>query len=106
MLIRMMYVLPMILGRTYDVKKNTVGVDIFSMEDIETPRVTEESFYRSSLKTVETSSDVKEILEINGDLSLNIKAGTLAISGIGSYVKSALQTQNSLDILIKVRFRT
>lgn len=106
MLIRMMYVLPMILGRTYDVKKNTVGVDIFSVGDIIEPRVTEESFYRSNLKTVETSSDVKDILEINGDLSLNIKAGTLSVAGIGSYVKSSLQTQNSLDILIKVRFRT
>ncbi|GFT05295.1 stonustoxin subunit alpha, partial [Nephila pilipes] len=38
MIIRMIYVLPMILGRTYDVKKNTVGVDIFSSEDIQTPR--------------------------------------------------------------------
>ncbi|GBO43375.1 hypothetical protein AVEN_16576-1, partial [Araneus ventricosus] len=68
--------------------------------------VIQETFYNSNFKTIETSSDVKEILDINGDLSLNIKAGTFTIGGFGAYVKSSVQTQNSVDILIKVRFRT
>ncbi|CAL1275482.1 unnamed protein product [Larinioides sclopetarius] len=106
MIIRMMYVLPMILGRTYDLRTHTVGVDLFSQKDIENPRVIEETFYNSNFKTIETSSDVKEVLDINGDLSLNIKAGTFTIGGFGAYVKSSAQTQNSVDILIKVRFRT
>ncbi|XP_055925916.1 uncharacterized protein LOC129957577 [Argiope bruennichi] len=106
MIIRMMYVLPMILGRTYDMRTHTVGVDLFPREDIAQPRVIQESFYNSNFRTIETSADVKEVLDIYGDLSLNIKAGTFTIGGVGAYVKSSVQTQNSVDILVKVRFRT
>lgn len=39
MIIRLMYVLPMILGRTYDVQKNKVGVDIYPLDAIKDPMV-------------------------------------------------------------------
>ncbi|GIY21864.1 uncharacterized protein CDAR_430881 [Caerostris darwini] len=54
------------------------------MEDIKQPRVIEESFYNSNLKT----------------------AGTFTAGGFGSYMKSSMHSQNSVDILIKVSFRT
>lgn len=106
MIIRMMYVLPLILGRTYDLKKSSVGVDIFPKEATQNLKIIQESFYRSSYKTVETFTDVKEVLEINGDLSLGIKAGLFSFRGMGSYVKDTVNVQNAVDILTKVSFRT
>ena len=69
-------------------------------------QIIEESFFRSSYKTVETSSDVKDVLEINGDLSLGIKAGMFKFRGMGSYLKDTMNVQNAVDILTKVSFRT
>ncbi|KFM78323.1 hypothetical protein X975_22813, partial [Stegodyphus mimosarum] len=106
MIIRMMYVLPMIIGRTYDIEKKTVGVDIFPNEDVQNPRILEETFYTSSFKTIETSSDVKEFLSVKGDLSLGIKAGMFTFRGMGSYVKDSINTRNSVDVLTKVSYRT
>lgn len=78
----------------------TSGLNVFVLQE------NEESFYRSTYRTVESASDVRDVLEVDGALSLAIKAGALAARGIGAYVKSAATAQDSVDVLFKVSYRT
>ncbi|KAG8186279.1 hypothetical protein JTE90_004623 [Oedothorax gibbosus] len=108
MIVRMMYVLPMLLGRTYDVVTNNVGIDIFSPEDVRHPRVNPEPFYRSVSRTVEGAFEMREVLGVDAALSLALKTGAIsgAARGFGAYARGASEATDSVDVLIKVSFRT
>ncbi|GFT95197.1 MACPF domain-containing protein [Nephila pilipes] len=102
----MMYVLPMLLGQTYDLGKNRPGVQIFPANVSASATVLEQYFTDSQYRLVESNSQVKEFLDVSGALSLKIKSGMIDVSGEGSYTKDISSYDNSLQILIKVHFET
>lgn len=102
----MMYVLPMLLGQTYDLGKEKPGLQIFPANVEKNATVLQNYFTDSQYRMVENSEDVKDFLSISGKLSLKIKAGMVDVSGEGSYLKDSSSKSNGIEILVKVHFET
>ncbi|KFM78326.1 Stonustoxin subunit alpha, partial [Stegodyphus mimosarum] len=102
----MMYVLPMMLGQTYDLGKEKPGLQIY-LESVEENSVKiEHHFTDSQYRTVENAGEIKDFLDISGKLSLKIKSGVVDIGGEGSYLKDSSSKSNGIEILVKVHFET
>ncbi|GFR03431.1 stonustoxin subunit alpha [Trichonephila clavata] len=101
-----MYVLPMLLGQTYDLGKEKPGLQIFPVDVEKNATVVQHYFTDSQYRMVENSADVKDFLSISGKLSLKIKAGLIDVSGEGSYLKDSSTKTNGIEILVKVHFET
>ncbi|GFU03144.1 stonustoxin subunit alpha [Trichonephila clavipes] len=102
----MMYVLPMLLGQTYDLGKEKPGLQIFPADIEKNATVVQHYFTDSQFRMVENSEEVKDFLSISGKLSLKIKAGMVDVSGEGSYLKDSSSKTNGIEILVKVHFET
>ncbi|XP_055924611.1 uncharacterized protein LOC129956704 [Argiope bruennichi] len=102
----MMYILPMLLGQTYDLGKEKPGLHIFPKNVEENAVTLQHYFTDSQYRMVENAEDVKDFLSISGKLSLKIKAGMVDVSGEGSYVKDSSSKTNGIEILVKVHFET
>ncbi|GBO24537.1 hypothetical protein AVEN_42271-1, partial [Araneus ventricosus] len=102
----MMYVLPMMLGQTYDLGKDRPGLQIYPTNVNETATVIEQYFADTQYRLVEDTSQVKDFLDVSGKLSLKIKSGLIDVSGEGSYAKKISSSDNTVQILIKVHFET
>lgn len=102
----MMYVLPMLLGQTYDLGKEVPGLQIFST-DVKNDAVKIEHFLTDSqYRMVENAQEMKDFLDVSGKLSLKIKGGLVDISGEGRYLKDSSSQSNGLEILVKLHFET
>ncbi|XP_023222314.1 uncharacterized protein LOC111623832 [Centruroides sculpturatus] len=102
----MLYVLPMLLGRTYDMKNDKVGVDIFPASVITNPEKIERYFTDSEYRIITDSKEARDFLDASGNLALKIKTGKIDIEGAGSYLKDAASRSNSVEILVKTHFET
>lgn len=102
----MLYMVPMLLGRTYDIGKDLTGADIFAQDDIAKARIIENYHTDSRYTLVDRSTDVKNFLDISGSLSLKIKALGLQIGGGGSYLKDTAQRTKYTEILVRVHYET
>ncbi|XP_054713091.1 uncharacterized protein LOC129222601 [Uloborus diversus] len=100
------YVLPMLLGRTYDMRTNKPGVDIFPQSAIDEATVIERHFTDAQYKMVSDTREARDFLGVSGDLSLKIKAGTVNIQGLGNYMKETYSRSNLVEILVKVHYET
>ncbi|XP_013390257.1 uncharacterized protein LOC106158722 isoform X1 [Lingula anatina] len=98
------YVIPMLLGRTFNITSDKVGTDIFPAgfqpTSINKQRTT------SSHKMVETSRQARDFLNVGGELSLKIKSGMLSIKGSGEYLKDEQSRSKRIEVLTKVHFET
>ncbi|XP_022246982.1 uncharacterized protein LOC106463692 [Limulus polyphemus] len=110
MTIVMVYILPMLLGRSYDMKTDQVGVDIFPMADLDPKNGKLEKIDRyftdAQYKLVEDSREARDFLDVSGELSLKIKSGKVNIAGMGSYLKETASRSNTVEILVKVHYET
>lgn len=106
MSISMVYILPMILGRTFDVRNDRVGVDIFPPKELE--KISENLLPKSdsTYKMIKNSQDVQNVLGVSGDLSVKVKAGVVDIKGAGTYLKNTANTENTVEVLTKMQFYT
>ncbi|XP_055924612.1 uncharacterized protein LOC129956705 [Argiope bruennichi] len=102
----MMYVLPMMLGQTYNLGKDKPGLQIFPTNVNESATVIEQYFTDTQYRLVDDISQVKDFLDVSGKLSLKIKSGLVDVNGEGSYAKKISSYDNTLQILIKVHFET
>nr|QNH72537.1 toxin candidate TRINITY_DN16292_c0_g1_i2 [Pachycerianthus borealis] len=100
------YISPMILGRTFDKSKSQVGVDIYSSEN---RKKTSCSYVGGTLiwfKQVETQEDKRNLLDISGQLSLQVKAGLVKVDGKGSYLKENASGKKVKEILVRMERKT
>ncbi|UYV64299.1 hypothetical protein LAZ67_3000194 [Cordylochernes scorpioides] len=107
-----MYILPMILGRTYDMAQESVGVDIFPREQLDryefhiVLQEIKNYITDSKYRMVTNTDEARDFLEVQGDLALRIKAGMIDLQGVGSYLKEAASRSNTVEILVKVHYET
>lgn len=102
----MMYILPLLLGRTFDIKNDHVGVDIFPENVILNPTVHKAPTYVSDYKVIRELKDIANFLKIKGELSLKVKAGLVKIGGSGSYLKDHVFRDDVVEVLTSVYFQT
>lgn len=100
------YVLPMLLGRTYDMKTNSPGIDIFPQEVIDNATVIRRHFTDSQYRMVSDTQEARDFLGVSGDLSLKIKTGMIQIEGLGQYMRETYSRSKVVEILVKVHYET
>ncbi|XP_022241624.1 uncharacterized protein LOC106459424 [Limulus polyphemus] len=105
-IIQMLYVLPMLLGRTFDARNDRVGVDLFPNDVVKNHERIDRPQFTSSFKMVDNSKDAKDFLDVSGDLSLKIKTGKLEVKGTGNYLKDTTSIGKNVEILTKLDYRT
>ncbi|CAL1295400.1 unnamed protein product [Larinioides sclopetarius] len=93
------YLIPLFLGMTFDARYSKPGVDIFDSQFVNEPVVTDVKQTRSLYKVVNSMSDIKDALDVSGDLSLKIKTGMINVDGKGSYLKNMRDYVNKVEIL-------
>ncbi|GFT95203.1 stonustoxin subunit alpha [Nephila pilipes] len=66
----MLYVLPMLLGRSYDMQHDVVGIDIYSQKDVDDAKNHDipSQEVTSNYMTIEKSSEKRDFLGITGEL--------------------------------------
>lgn len=102
----MMYVLPMLLGQTYDLGKDKPGLLIYPRNITDEAVQIQQYFTDSQYRMVENAEQMKDFLDVSGKLSLKIKGGMLDVSGEGRYLKDSSAKSNGLEILVKLHFET
>lgn len=85
------------IGRTYDARTTTAGIDIFPI-DIPTKKMNINQF-TFKYKVVRNSSDVKDLLSISGSLSLKVKAGLVKVQGSGKYLNDTDAKEGTTELL-------
>ena len=92
------------IGRTCDVKHNRAGIDIFQTEiKTKSCQVNQFSFL---CKSIESKEDVRNLLNISGDISLKIKANILKVEGAGEYIKNNKKDEGVSEILAVMKYTT
>ncbi|GBM13829.1 hypothetical protein AVEN_64764-1, partial [Araneus ventricosus] len=58
----------------------------------------------STYKVVNSMSDIKDALDVSGDLALKIKTGMINVEGKGSYLKNMRDYVNKVEILTTLAY--
>ena len=96
----------MLLGRTFDYSKSAVGMDIYDPNVRDKPVVRHHDKANMKSKIIKTNEDVRNVLDVSGQLSLKIMAGAVDIEGKGSYLKSSIESGNTVEVLTQIYYRT
>ncbi|KAG8193102.1 hypothetical protein JTE90_013862 [Oedothorax gibbosus] len=106
MLANVMYILPMLLGRTFDARHDRVGIDIFPQSELDRQRILEEPETVSRYETTDSAEEVRNLLEVSADLALKVKAGKLEFKGTGDYLRDTSYLGRVMEILTRIKFTT
>ena len=96
----------MLLGRTFDYSKSEVGNDIISEEERKKAQTILSDRADIKYKMVKSSEDIRDVLDVSGQLSVKVMAGTVDIEGKGSYLKSSVDSKNSVQVMVQVYYKT
>ena len=92
------------IGRSYDANDNGAGVDIFQPDiPIKTENVNTFSF---RYKIVKSNEDVRDLLNISGDISLKIKANIFKVEGAGKYIGNNNKEEGTTEVLAVMKCTT
>lgn len=96
------------LGVSFNLFQYQKGAaNIFSRESLTNNIMTiNRSLTRSQYKLVESSSDARNFLDIDGELSVRIKSGQVDVDGTGSYLKDSSSRDNFVELLVRVQHET
>ena len=88
------------IGRTYDARNVSAGIDIFP-SNIPTEKIKKMNvnYFTFKYKVVRNSSDVKDLLGISGELSLKVKAGLVKVEGSGKYLTDTDKKEKATELL-------
>ena len=92
------------IGRTYDANNNRAGIDIFP-PDIATKTENVNTF-SFRYKIVKTNEDVRDLLNISGDISLKIKANIFKVEGAGKYINYRRKDEDITEVLAVMKCTT
>ena len=95
----------MIIGRTFDLSRSLIGNDIFEQDTIVLDTTKREST-NIEYKVVKTQEQVRDVLDVSGQLSLQVMAGLVKIKGEGKYLKETTRGTSFVEVLAKVSFET
>ena len=96
----------MLLGRTFDYSKSAVGIDIYDANVRDNPVVRHHEKSNMKSKLIKSTEDVRDVLDVSGQMSLKVMAGALNVEGKGSYLKSSIESGNTIEVLTQIYYRT
>uniref|UniRef100_A0A2L2XXL2 Uncharacterized protein n=1 Tax=Parasteatoda tepidariorum TaxID=114398 RepID=A0A2L2XXL2_PARTP len=106
MLSNILYILPMLLGRTFDARYDRVGIDIFPQSEIDQARILPEQETSSRYQTTASEDDLRDLLDVSADLALKVKAGKVDFKGTGTYLRDTQKVGKTVEILTRMKFTT
>ena len=92
------------IGRTFHAQNSEPSSDIFPT-DIPTRQI---NVNRFSFKytVVKDSKDVKDLLDLSGELSLKVKANIIKVEGVGDWIKDAKKEEGTTTLLAVMKCAT
>jgi hypothetical protein len=96
----------MLLGRTFDLSKSEIGNDIISEAERQNAQRIRSDSSSIDYKVIKSSEDVRDLLDVSGQLSVKVMAGLVDVEGKGSYLKSSIDSENSVEVMVQVTFKT
>jgi hypothetical protein len=57
-------------------------------------------------KLIKSQKDVRDVLDVSGELSVKVMAGLVDVQGKGAYLKSSVKSDNSVELLVQIHYRT
>ena len=96
----------MLLGRTFDYSKSEIGNDIISEDERNNAQTIRNDRSDIKYKMIKSSEDVRDVLDVSGQLSVKVMAGTVDVEGKGSYLKSSINSENSVEVMVQVYYKT
>ncbi|XP_067658936.1 uncharacterized protein [Haliotis asinina] len=96
----------MTLGREYDLKTYSSGLDLFTEASLSKVETIDGHKNRAHYSVIKNAQDVNNVLEVSGELSLKVKANLVKVEGAGKYLKECTADENSLEILAVAKVET
>ncbi|XP_022255032.1 uncharacterized protein LOC111088632, partial [Limulus polyphemus] len=102
----MVYILPMMLGRTFDMNTNRVGIDIFPENVLNRSLEIQNMFVEARHTMVDEVKEVRNFLDVGGSFSLNVKSGLFKAGAHSAYLSDVESRENIIEMLYYVKFET
>ncbi|XP_076329855.1 uncharacterized protein LOC143235516 isoform X2 [Tachypleus tridentatus] len=102
----MVYILPMMLGRTFDMNTNRVGIDIFPENVLNRTLKIQNMFVEARHTMVNEVKEARNFLDVGGSFSLNVKSGLFKAGAHGAYLSDVESRENVIEMLHYVKFET
>lgn len=96
----------MLLGRTFDYSMSKVGNNIFPASVRNNPEIRDHHKFYIKYRMIRDAKDVRDILDVSGQLSLQVMAGLVDIKGKGSYVRESSKSGNFVEVLARIYYET
>ena len=96
----------LILGRTFDRKTLRASADISSSSNDIPAKLININKFSFKYQVVNSSKDVNDLLDISGELSLQIKANLLKVEGAGQYINESKLEEGTTSLLAVMKCTT
>ncbi|XP_046370546.2 uncharacterized protein LOC124121425 isoform X2 [Haliotis rufescens] len=96
----------MTLGREYDLKTYSSGLDLFTDESMSKVEKIDRHRNIAHYSVIQKAQDVHDMLNVSGELSLKVKANLVMVGGTGSYLKECRTDDNTLEIIAVANVET
>ena len=93
------------LGRTFDNKTLSACADLSSSND-KPPKSMNINKFSFKYQVVKSNKDINDLLDISGELSLQIKANLLKVEGAGQYIKENKVQEGRTNLLAVMKCTT
>lgn len=100
------YILPLLLGRTFDLDKMQIGIDIFPKEVLDNKVTIQNPVTETHYKIVDNYVEARNLLDVEGSFSLNIKAGIFKAGVAGQYLSDTYNRENTVEVAVKATYQT
>jgi hypothetical protein len=94
------------LGTSFDSDKFRVGYDLVGDGVRGKAIQSRHDMSNMKFKMVKSKKDVSDVLDVSGELSVKVMAGLVDVQGKGSYLKSSVKSENSVEVLAQIYYRT
>ncbi|XP_048239523.1 uncharacterized protein LOC124133516 isoform X3 [Haliotis rufescens] len=88
------------LGRTFDLRTMSPGLDIFTGKTLKTTKTMERHQNTIRYSVIKKSQDIRNVVDVSSDVSLRVKAGLMKLEGIGPYLTEDRSQENTLEIVV------
>ncbi|CAB4017350.1 Hypothetical predicted protein, partial [Paramuricea clavata] len=94
------------LGTSFDSDKFRVGYDLVGDAVRGNAIESRHDMSKMKFKMIKSQKDVSDVLDISGELSVKVMAGLVDVQAKGSYLKSSVKSENSVEMLVQIYYRT
>ncbi|GFX93325.1 uncharacterized protein TNCV_151311 [Trichonephila clavipes] len=100
------YILPLLLGRTFNLDTMQIGVDIFPKNVTDNPIIIQNPVTETKYKVVDNTIDSRNLLDVSGSFSLNIKGGLFKAGASGAYLTDKYNRENTVEVAVRAVYQT